>query len=82
MEGPSLPERLLAKPPTTKLLYAWLEPQGAVSYSVREVAEALELSHKAVQDGLTHLREAGLLADVVKPKGARKGVFRVRRDGP
>lgn len=73
-----LPEMLRVENPTTKLLYTWLEPQGAVSYSVQQIEEALELSHRVVQDGLTRLRALGLLDDIEDSRGRLKGSFRVK----
>ena len=43
-DPPPLPSSLQAEATTTKLLFVWLEPQGTVTYTVRELAELLSLA--------------------------------------
>ena len=59
----SLPEALLKEPPSVKLLYLWLCPQGEVSYSQRTMARALGLTQANVSIALNRLRDLGLIED-------------------
>ena len=61
---PSLPEVLKPEPPTVKLLYLWLLPQGEVSYPQRHVGRALGLTQANVSIALKRLRSLGLVADL------------------
>jgi hypothetical protein len=69
-----------------KLIWAWLKDQGTVSYSVREIEEALGLSHRVVHDApatrmqaIVTLREKGLLKDAGGREERRKGTFYIKR---
>ena len=74
-----LPKSLEGEAPTTKIVFLWLEPLGEVSYSVRELAEMLYVAPNPVQNGLTRLRELGLLEDIEPASGRVAGRYRVKR---
>jgi DNA-binding transcriptional ArsR family regulator len=76
---PRVPEVIRDDGPSVKLIWAWLKDQGTVSYSVREIEEALGLSHKVVHDALATLREKGLLMDVGEREERKKGAFYIKR---
>ncbi len=73
---PPLPAQLLPTAPVTKLVWAWLLPQGVVSYSTRELAEALGLSQPAATRALNVLRhttpplleDMGTVRERVRPR--------------
>lgn len=75
---PRVPEAIRDDGPTVKLIWAWLKDQGTVSYSVREIEEALNLSHRVVHDALNTLREKKLLVDVGEQEGRKKGIFYIK----
>jgi hypothetical protein len=75
---PRVPEAIRDDGPAVKLVWAWLKDQGTVSYSVREIEEALGLSHKVVHDALATLRERELLVDEGKREERKKGVFYIK----
>lgn len=77
----ALPQVLLAEPPTVKLVWLWLAPQGAVSYSVRQLARSLGIDASNVHAALARLRELGLIEDLDGPKPRRKGRYRARGYG-
>ena len=74
-----LPQMLLDEAPTTKFLFIWLLPQGAVNYSVRELAEHTGLAYKSVSDGLKLLKVLGLMRETTPPVGAARRVYKVER---
>lgn len=78
-DPPPLPPDLRAEAPTTKLLFVWLEPQGVVAYTVRELAELLGVATQSVQTALTRLRELGLLEDIEPASGSAPGRYNVGR---
>lgn len=73
-----LPEPLKNASPTIKLLWLWLEPQGVVDYSQREIAAALGVEQRSLPGALRELRRLGLLEDLERAPGKR-GKLRVRR---
>lgn len=75
---PALPEALLAEPPTVKLLWVWLAPQGTLSHSVRQLGRSLGLDPSNVHAALARLRALGLIEDLEGPESRRKGRYRVR----
>lgn len=76
-DPPPLPSSLQAEAPTTKLLFVWLEPQGEVGYTVRELAELLSVSPGSVQTSLTRLRVLNLLKDTKAASGSAPGRYRI-----
>ena len=73
-----LPDELLEEYPATKLLYTWLLPQGEVSFSVRELEEALGLDAKTANQALNRLRELDLIEDLEEPEERRRGRYRAK----
>nr|WP_237265409.1 helix-turn-helix domain-containing protein [Thermus sp. 4C] len=55
---------------------------GEGEYSVRELAQELEMSPDAAARALRLLTERGLLEVVRPPAGSRAGVYRVARGVP
>lgn len=66
-----LPEPLKDASPTVKLLWLWLEPQGVVDYSQREIAAALGVEQRSLPGALRELRQLGLLEDLERAPGKR-----------
>lgn len=79
IKPPSVPRSLKDASPSVKLVWAWLKDQGTVSYSVREIADALELNAKNVSDALNKLRETGCLVDIGEHEERKKGTFYIKR---
>lgn len=73
-----LPEPLKDASPTVKLVWLWLEPQGVVDYSQREVAAALGIEQRSLPGALRKLRELELLEDLERAPGKR-GKLRAKR---
>ena len=69
--APGLPHILKDEAPTVKLLWLWLEPQGVVDYSQREMAAALGFDVKAVGAALARLRALELVDDLERAPGKR-----------
>ena len=72
-----LPEALRAEKPTTKLLWAYLRPQGVVSYTVRGMAEALGASPPSVAAGMRQLETLKLLRYVGERQPRQRRAFEV-----
>lgn len=70
-------ETLRAKTPVTKLLWAYLRPQGVVSYTVRGMAEALGASPPSVATGLRRLELLKLLRYVGERQPRQRPTFEV-----
>lgn len=66
-----LPEPLRDASPTIKLLWLWLEPQGVVDYSQREIAAALGVEQRSLPGALRVLRRLELLEDLERAPGKR-----------
>ncbi len=79
VKPPRVPRSLKDESPSVKLIWAWLKDQGTVSYSVREIADALELNAKNVSDALNKLRETGCLIDIGEHGERKKGTFYIKR---
>ena len=75
-----LPKVLLGESPTVKLLWLWLLPQGKVSFSQREIADALNVSQGSVSLSLSKLIELGFA--VRHEAGARISVEAVEPREP
>lgn len=75
-ELPGLPDLLKSEPPSVKLVWLFLAPQGVVDYSQRELAGALGLEQKAVGTALSRLRELALLEDLER-EPRRRGRYRL-----
>lgn len=75
---PPFPEELLEAAPSVKVIYLWLLPQGEVSYSIDDVAEALGFTRDTATDALKALRVADLLVDVEAARPRHKGTFYVK----
>jgi DNA-binding MarR family transcriptional regulator len=73
-----LPSILRDEPPSVKLLWLWLEPQGVVTHSQRAMAEALGLDIKVVGTALSRLRALGLVEDLERT-ARRRGRLRAVR---
>ena len=78
-DPPPLPPDLKDEAPITKAVFLWLEPQGEVSYSVRDITELLGVAQHSAQTALTRLRELGLLVDLEPARGRAAGRFRVMK---
>lgn len=74
----ALPKVLLAESPATKFLYSYLLPQGAVDYSVRELAEHTGLAYKSVSDGLGRLKALELMQETKPAVGPARRVYSVK----
>ena len=78
-EPPPLPPDFKDEAPITKAVFLWLEPQGEVSHSVRDIAEALGVAQHSAQTALARLRELGLLIDLEPARGNAPGRYRTKR---
>ena len=74
---PHLPEGLKKAKATTKMLYLWLEPQGKVSYSMREMMEELKMATQSMQDAVDKLKEIGLWHEITPRRGRIPATFYV-----
>ena len=75
------PERLRDLPCVAKLLWFYIRDQGEGRYSIRELAESLDLTTAAVQRNLKALVERGLLEVLEPPAGSRPGAYRAAPGG-
>ena len=78
-EPPPLPPDLKDEAPITKAVFLWLEPQGEVSYSVRDITELLGVAQHSAQTALAKLRELRLLVDLEPARGNAPGRYRTKR---
>lgn len=62
-----------------KVLFFWLEPQGQVTMSLREIAEALGFSVTGVFTAYHTLKDMGYLKEVVASKGSIPPTFEVNK---
>lgn len=72
-----LPEALRAETPITKLLWAYLRPQGIVSYTVRGMAEVLGASPPSVAAGMRRLELISLIRYVGERQPRQRRAFEV-----
>jgi len=75
------PERFRDLPCVAKLLWFYIRDQGEGRYSIRELAESLDLTTAAVQRNLKALVERGLLEVLEPPAGSRPGTYRAAPGG-
>lgn len=61
---PPLPVALSGASPTTRLLYAWLKPQGVVDYSAQQLADLLHITKKSALAARSELATLELLEQV------------------
>lgn len=71
-----LPPVLQKLPASTKLLYLYLLTQGLVSYSQRDLADALGLSAYTVQQSFAHLDSIGAIAWSHEPQERTKREYK------
>lgn len=76
---PPMSEALRGEAPLVKFLYFWLEPQGEVRFSTREIAEATGISQGSALMSLRRLREVGLVEDVGEQRERVRSTYRVMR---
>ncbi len=76
------PERFKGLPCSARLVWLHIWALGEDEYSVRELAQALEMSPDAAARALRLLTERGLLEVVRPPAGSRAGAYRVARGVP
>lgn len=69
-QAPALPFVLASATATTRLLYAWLKPQGVVSYSAQQIADALLITKKSALTARTELSDLELL-EQIEPADSR-----------
>ncbi len=70
-ELPGLPETLKGEPPSVKVVWLFLAPQGVVDFSQREIADALGLEQRTVATALERLRVLGLVEDLERAPRTR-----------
>lgn len=69
-------QRFKGLSPVAKLLWFYILHQGEGAYTVRGLAEALDLSLQSTHTALSALLERGLLVQVEPPAGSRPGRYR------
>lgn len=78
---PSLPLALQTEPPSVKMLYLWLLPQGTVTWSQREIGAAVGITQANVSRAMTRLGEIGLLSGSWRFRGRARGAYRAEPPG-
>ncbi|GAA6737460.1 hypothetical protein YIM1627_22780 [Thermus oshimai] len=72
------PERFKDLPCSARLVWFHIWAEGEGEYSIKKVAEALEMSPVVVNRAIRALVERGLLEVVRPPAGSRAGAYRAR----